>query len=145
MFKGFIEALTFWRQLTHALDCLRRDRGMRSILIGHVRVKTVNDPLTNPYDAFVFDINDRAANLIYRWADCILFASRKTYTRKAAEAHGRAIVHASGTDEPVLYTRARPNHPGGGRGVYGRLPYELPLSWSAFADAVESEMEVTSE
>jgi hypothetical protein len=35
-----------------------------------------------------------------------------------------------------LFTRKTPAHPGGGRGAYGQLPYELPLEWAAYREAV---------
>jgi len=40
------------------------------------------------------------------------------------------------TGNRYLFTRKTPAHPGGGRGVYGQLPYELPLQWSAYSEAV---------
>ena len=143
--KGYVEALSYWRQMCTALDYLRRDRGMTSIIIGHTKVKVINDPLTDPFDGYVFDINDRAANLVYRWVDSILFATFRTFTKKATGAFGKTTTHAVSTGEPVLLTRARPNHPGGGRGAYGRLPYELPLSWARFQDAVATVENKTQE
>lgn len=134
--KGYIEALTYWRQVTEALDWLRRERGMTVILIGHTKIKVINDPLLDPFDAYIFDVHDRAAQLLYRWSDSILFATRKAFTKKADAGFGKQITHAVGTDERVLRTRARPGHPGGGRGVYGQLPQELPLSWAAFEAAI---------
>jgi AAA domain len=136
--KGYVEALSYWRKLTRALDYLRTERGMSSILIGHVRVKTVSDPRVEPFDAFVADIHDKAAMLIYRWADSILFANRKLMTSKSSGSFGKTNMRALGTDERLLCTQGRPFHPGGGRGVYGQLPYELPLSWAAFEKAIHS-------
>ena len=136
--KGYVKALSCWRRLTSAFDHLRDDRGMSVILVGHTRVKTVNDPRTQPFDAFTFDIHDRAASAIFRWADCILFASTKLYTTTSEGGFGKTTVRATGSDERVLYTQKRPHHPGGGRGVFGQLPYELPLSWAAFDEAVRN-------
>ena len=136
--KGYVECLKQWRQVLDALDHLRRDKRMTAIIIGHTKVKMVNDPLTDPYDGYVFDVHDRAMNLTYRWADSILFASRKTFVKTTTGSFGKTTSHAVGTDDPVLLTRARPGHPGGGRGVYGQLPYELPLTWNAFQSAINN-------
>ena len=139
--KGYVETSTEWRELQAGLDFLREQRGMSIIIIGHVKAKIFNDPLSDPYDSYVWDIHDRAANLWMRWADVILFATRKQYSKQAAlgkrDAKGQATAtttHATGTDERVVYTDKRPGHPGGNR--YG-LPYELPLNYAAFAAAME--------
>ncbi len=136
--KGYAEALTEWRQITEALDSLRNVRGMASIIIGHVKVKRFDDPGGDSYDQYQFDLNDKASNLLYRWADVILFANTKVVVRK--EDVGFNKKHARGIDisegQRFLYTQKRPAHPGGGRGVFGHLPYELPLSWAHFMDSV---------
>ena len=44
-----------------------------------------------------------------------------------------------------LFTQKRPAHPGGGRGIYGRLPYELPLDWSIFEKAIADAMQTQGE
>lgn len=133
--KGYIAALETWRKLTAALDKLRELRGIGVVIVGHAKVKIVNDPLTEPYDAYIFDVNDKTASLLYRWADSILFATKKVTITKA-EKGSRKPGHAVSNDQRVVYTKSRPGHPGGGRGAYGELPYELPLAWPAFAEAV---------
>jgi hypothetical protein len=140
--KGFNEALTKWRQLLDGLDALRKDKGMASIVIGHTKVKAINNPDTDSYDAYQLDINDKAANLLFRWADLILFANTKVVVKKENTGFNsekkRAIDAANGMR--FLYTQKRPSHPGGGRGVYGALPYELPLDWASFQAAVAAVM-----
>jgi hypothetical protein len=136
--KGYIESVSAWRLLTEALDALRAELNMASILIGHVKVKRFDDPTGDSYDQYQFDINAQAANLLYRWADVILFANTKVIVKKEdvgfnKEKH-RGIDITGGAR--FLYTQKSPAHPGGGRGVYGQLPYELPLSWANFMDAV---------
>lgn len=135
--KGYVEALSAWRQLQECLDYLRGSKGMGSILIGHVVVKAFHDPTTESYDTYEFDVNKKACAQIMRWTDCILFANRKTFVRKEESGgFGKKEKIASGGEEPMLYTQKRPAHPGGGRGLYGQLPYELPLDFNAFMTAV---------
>ena len=71
-----------------------------------------------------------------RRADSILFANRKLLTSTSSGSFGKTNTRAIGGDQRVLCTQARPFHPGGGRGVYGQLPYELPLTWDAFEKAI---------
>jgi hypothetical protein len=135
--KGYTETLAFWTRVTEWLDALRRDRGMASILIGHVKIKRVDDPIAGSYDAFLWDLHEKAANLLFRWADLILFCNSKVIVR--TEDVGFNKEKKRGTDlmgGRYLYTQKKPSHPGGGRGIYGRIPYELPLDWDAFVAAV---------
>lgn len=140
--NGYVKALSVWRQLLDGLDALREHKNMASIIIGHTKVKSINDPDTDSYDAYHLDINNNAANLLFRWADLILFANTKVVVKKEAtgfngEKH-RAVDSTNG--RRFVYTQKRPSHPGGGRGVFGRLPYELPLDWASFQTAIDDIM-----
>jgi len=141
--KGYTMAVGVWRQLLDGLDCLRSTRNMTSIIIGHVKVKRFDDPAGDSYDQYQFDIHDNAANLLFRWADLILFANTKVVVKKEDvgfdKAKNRGIDVTQG--QRFLFTQKRPAHPGGGRGVYGQLPYELPLDWTAFMTAVAAAAE----
>lgn len=136
--KGYIEALNCWREILDGLDALREARNMTTILISHVRVKAFNDPTADSYDQYQIDLNDKASAMFERWADCILFAGMKTVVKVEDKGFSKkkARAIAGNGNDPVLYTQKRPAHPGGGRAPYGQLPYELELSWPAFADAV---------
>lgn len=139
---GYNESLRLWRGVTDVLDALRDEKDTTSILIGHVKVRRFDDPAGESYDQYVFDVQEKAHNLLYRWADCILFMNTKVLVKKEdvgfgkQKARGLEITPGS----RYLYTQKRPAHPGGGRGVYGQLPYELLLprnkSWNVFKDAV---------
>lgn len=138
--KGYSEALVEWRLVTEALDALRKDKNMTSIIIGHVTVKEESDPIVGVYNAFNFALDKKAASLLYQWADLILFANYKGAVKKEdkgfnAEAK-RGIDQAP--NQRFLYTQKRLAHPGGCRGIYGSLPYEIPLSWDAFIQAVNA-------
>lgn len=136
--KGYTEAAESFRLLLNGLDALRSERNMASILIGHVKVKRFDDPGGESFDQYQFDVNDKIKNLMARWADVILFCGTKTFVKKEdtgfGQKKGRGIDVTGG--QRFLYTQKRPAHPGGGRGIYGQLPYELPLDWTAFEAAV---------
>jgi len=129
-----------WRAILAKLDSLRNTRGMSSIIIGHVKVKRFDDPGGSSYDQYQFDIHDKTANLLYRWADSILFCNTKVVVKEEKLGFHKDNVKKRGVELTAgarfLYTQKRPAHPGGGRGVFGRLPYELPLNWGSFMDAV---------
>jgi hypothetical protein len=150
--KGYTEALKYWRELTEGLDALRDEKGIASIIIGHVKAKEFNDPEADPYTTYEFDINAKAASLLSRWADATLFAAfKKAIVQKNDVGFNKKVSRATGTGHRVLYTEKRPAHPGGNR--YG-LPFEIPLplpplsGWSAFRaslDAKQSPVAVAAE
>lgn len=128
------ETLRYWREISDGLDALREDRGIASVLIGHVKTKEFNDPETDPYTQYQFDVTDNAANMLYRWADAILFANfKKALVQKTETGFNKSTRRAAGSGQRALFCEKRPAHPGGNR---YQLPYELPLSWQAFREAV---------
>lgn len=136
--KGFTAVVDVWRTLTEWLDVLRTEKNLASVIVGHVKVKRFDDPVGESFDQYQYDIHAAAANLLYRWSDLILFANTKSIVKK--EDVGFNKEHKTGIDltggARFLYTQKRPAHPGGGRGVYGRLPYELPFDYATFEAAV---------
>lgn len=141
---GIDKANVAWRQVTETLDALRSEKNMASILIGHVKIKRFDDPGGDSYDQYQWDIHEKTANLLYRWADSILFCNKKVVVKEEKLGFHEDNVKKRGLeiypDARFLYTQQRPSHPGGGRGAYGRLPYELPLDWGNFRDAVAQAM-----
>ena len=135
--KGYIEAVKYWRDIMAALDYLRDEKGMGSILIGHVVIKTFSEPDGGTYDSYELDINKKAVSALMRWSDAILFANCKTFT-KTEKTGMKETKKGVMRNERVLFTQKRPAHPGGGRGVLGQLPYELELSYEAWTQAIET-------
>lgn len=136
--KGYTEAANRWRQLMQGLDALR-EKGIAVIIIGHVKVKRFDDPLGDSFDQYNFDVHEKVSNALYRWSDSILFANNKTVVKKEEVGFNKEKKRAVDvTGNRYIYTKKQPGHPGGGRGVYGQLPYELPLSWDAFKSAVSA-------
>jgi hypothetical protein len=136
--KGYTEACQYWRNILQGLDALRETKNMASIIIGHVKVKRFDDPAGDSYDQYMFDIHEKSANLVFRWADLILFANTKVVVKKEDAGFGKDKKRGIDTTggQRFLFTQKRPAHPGGGRGIFGQLPYELPLDWSVFENAV---------
>lgn len=137
--KGYGEALGVWYELCDALDYLRQTKGMGSVIIGHVKCKRFDDPTGESYDRYNMDAHDKATARLFRWADAILFANTKTLIKKEEVGFNKTKKQAIDPTGGArwLFTQQRPAHPGGGRGPYGQIPYELPLNWQAFAEAVE--------
>lgn len=135
--RQFDTRIELWRDVMKALDYLR-NKGIGCILTGHVIRGQENDPVHGSYSAYKWDLHNNLAAPLVRWADVILFADFKVYVASETGSFGKETKLATGADERVLHTQKRPAHPGGGRGLYGHLPYELDLSWAAFETAVKA-------
>jgi hypothetical protein len=135
--KGYVHALTYWREIVGLLDRLRNDRGMVVILIAHARVEKFEDPESSPYDRYTPRLHKHAAAFVSEWCDAVLFATRKfrTQTEDAGFNRKRTIAHAIGKDggERVLRAVGGPSCVAKNR--YG-ITEELPLSWAAFVAAL---------
>lgn len=144
---GMDKSIVVWRKIVAFLDALRAYRGMGSILIGHVKVKRFDDPGGGSYDQYQWDVHQKVASLLYRWSDAIIFANTKVIVQKEKLGFSEDNTHNTAIDitegQRFLYTQGRPSHPGGGRGPYGRLPYEMPLDWSHFAAAVAAQIKAS--
>jgi len=129
-----------WRTILSCLDYLREEKGMTSIIIGHVKIKKHKNPEGDDWDTFDFDMEMGEADLMKRWADLILFCNTKVTVKKEGTDSQFSKAKKTGLDltggQRFMYTQHRPAHPGGGRGIFGALPYELPLDWSVFQAAV---------
>ena len=130
-----------WRNILSGLTALRDEKNMSSIVIGHVKVKPFKNPEGENYDTYDFDLEAEASEMLKRWADLILFCNTKVVVRKEGEDTTYTKAKKRGVDasngQRFLYTQKRPSHPGGGRGIFGALPYELPLDWAAFQEAIQ--------
>ena len=134
--KGYTEAANKMRDLMEGLDMLRQ-KGIAVILIGHIKVKRFDDPLGASFDQYQFDVHEKIQLALQRWSDSILFANSETIVKSEDVGFNKEKkVGKDLTGARYLFTQKRPGHPGGGRGVYGRLPYKLDLSWAAFTTAV---------
>jgi len=138
---GEAAVMNRWRSITDGLDALRNDKGMASIIISHIRVRSHKNPEGDNYDVYDLDIDmTDISELLKRWADVILFANTKVVIKKDGEDSKFSKAKRTGKDltggQRFLFTQKRPAHPGGGRDPYGVLPYELPLDWLDFENAV---------
>jgi hypothetical protein len=142
--KGYTAAANKMRDLMEGLDRLRQ-KGISCILIGHVKVKRFDDPLGASFDQYQFDLHERIQLALQRWADSILFANSETIVKSEEVGFNKEKkIGKDLTGARYLFTQKRPGHPGGGRGVYGRLPYKLPLEWEAFTNAASEAAQSTT-
>lgn len=137
--KGYVHALTLWREIIELLNLLRLEKGMAILLLAHAKVEKFEDPEALPYDRYSPRLHKHAAALLCEWCDAVLFATRKmrTQTDDAGFNRKRTIAHAIGRDggERILRTTGGPSCLAKNR--YG-LTGDLPLSWAALVAALNS-------
>jgi hypothetical protein len=131
--KGYTAAVDVWSEVLVALDAIRAKRHMAIIILGHSEAKRFDDPTTDSYDRYQPKLHKQASGLIQEWADCVLFATWRTFTTEKDIGFNKERVRAIGTGERLIYTQERPSSYAKNR---YRLPAEMPLDWSAFAGAV---------
>lgn len=131
--KGYVAALTLWRQYIDGLNALRDDRGMTVVQIAHTDIKRFDSPEHDPYDRYVIKLHTRAAALMQEHSDIVLFANYRISTVKADVGFNKKVNRAMGSGERVIHTAERPAFLAKNR--YG-LPETLPLDWQSFAQAM---------
>ncbi len=136
--RGYVEALTYWRQFFDGITALRNDRGMNVILIGHSQIIHIEDPLIAAYDSHSLKLHKKAAALVEEWADVIGFVALKTLTvdeKKASFTDKDAKrTRAKTTGERQLHVQPSPAFTAKNR--YD-LPSPLPLGWAAYCAALD--------
>ena len=134
--KGYIFALTQWREFLEGLSALRNDKGMTVVLIAHARIERFENPETESYDRYVPRLHKLAAAVVQEWCDEVFFASYKVYTKQTEEGFNRKRTQGIGTGERIIRTQERPAHVAKNR---LNLPEELPLDWNAYAHYLTNE------
>ncbi len=134
--KGYVFALTNWREVLAGLDALRNDRGMGIILIAHAQIERFANPETDTYDRYSPRLHKQASALVQEWADEVLFATYAIHTKTTEEGFGRKRVQGIGTGERIIRTTERPAHVAKNR---LSLPDELPLDYRIYAAFLRGE------
>lgn len=134
--KGHVAAASKFDTLLQGLDALNA-KGMFVIVIAHADIERFNDPAGDPYDRYTLRLDKRVCPRLQEWADEVLFANYKVYTKHVDEGFGKKTVKAIGSGERVLYTTERPTHDAKNR--LG-LPDEMPLDWVTYQQAVSGEV-----
>ncbi len=128
--KGYVFALTHWREVLAGLDALRNERGMHVILIAHAQIERFANPETDSYDRYTPRLQKLASALIQEYCDEVLFATYRIHTKTVNEGFDRTRVQGIGTGERIIRTTERPAHVAKNR---LNLPDEIPLDYRVYA------------
>lgn len=136
--KGYTAALDKWRELLFSVERCWRS-GMNVIIVAHSQVKTFQNPEGPAYDRYEIAMHPKAAGILKQWVDAVLFARLETF---AKVEKGTRKAKGFSTGARFVYTKPCAAYDAGAR---WKLPDELPLSWSDFAQAVDGESERAGE
>ena len=109
---------------------------MASILIAHSEIRKFEDPQGESYDRFGPKLHAKANGVLCEWADEVLFATYKVFTKTQDEGFNRKRTVGVGSGQRVLYTNDRPAYIAKNR--LG-LPDEIELDWAAYAEHFSNE------
>ena len=121
--KGYVLALTQWRQVIDGLRYLREERGMIVLFLAHAKIESHTDPESTAFDRFSPKLNKHANAMLCEWCDAILLATRERGAAKGEKSGGERILRCIGS--PTCVAKNRYN-----------LPEMLPLDWSALMNAL---------
>lgn len=124
--KGYVHALTYWRQFMTLLGEIRKVRKMAIILLAHAKVERFEDPEHPAYDRYTPRLHKSACSLVCEWVDAVLFATKRM---RIDSDTGRAAPVGADGGERVLRSNGSPACIAKNR--FG-LPSEFPLSWGSF-------------
>lgn len=137
--KGYVQALSVWREYIDAINYLREEKRMTVVQIAHTHIKRFENPETDAYDRYEIKLHKSASSLVMEHSDIILFANYFVGIKKEDKAMSKeGRKRAVGSGERVLYTEERPSFMAGNR--YG-LPAEIPFDkegqyWNVIAQHV---------
>lgn len=119
--KGYVAALTHWREIIDGLRALRDEKGMTVVLIAHHTVKRFDDPANEPYDRYLLKMHERASNLVIEAADVVGFMNYRVSLAKADVGFNKKVARGVGGGQRVLYLEERP-------GFIAKNRYAMPAS-----------------
>jgi len=134
--KGYVFALTQWREILTGLNALRNERSMSVVLIAHAKIEKFNNPETDPYDRYSPKLHRLASAIVQEWCDEVLFAAYRVHTKSTDEGFNRKRTVGIGTGERIIRTTERPSHLAKNR---LSLPDEMPLDHRIYAAFVRGE------
>lgn len=130
--KGYIFALDYWRKILTALDYLRTERKMASLILCHTDIRRFDSPETDPYDRYQLKLNARAGALVQEWADVVGFANHRVVIREKDAGFNKKVARGVSTGQRLIYYHERPAFQAKTRYP---LPDSTPLSWADFVAA----------
>lgn len=138
--RGYELARVKWYHLFHLIKDLQMFKPIGVILIGHTKVDTKKDPMTESYSRHDLQLDKRSKEIIKKAVDLIGFAHRKVLTKQVDAAFGKKDVVVVGKSERVI--TFSPDMEGFESKDRFNLPEEIALDWSIFENELNKTMSI---
>lgn len=132
--KGYVEALSHWREIFQGLNALRHDRGMNVIIVAHTMIKRFDSPDTDPYDRYMIKLHEKASALLRETATVVSFCNYLISIRQADAGFNKKISRGVGAGQRFIHFEERPAFQAKNR--YG-LPEKVELKKEGVWPALE--------
>ena len=127
---GYKQALRYWDRIMVALEHLRSDRSMASVLLAHAAVKRFESPEQDSFDRYQPALHDTASAMWQEWADEVLFASYRVFVRKEDQGFNKErVIGVGGTER---FVRVQENAAVRAKNRLGIPAEEIEFSWAAY-------------
>ncbi len=134
--KGYVAAVSYWRDYIDGINLLRDDKGMTIIQTAHSQVSRFDSPLSDPYDRYEIKLHKSAAAIIQEHSDIVLFMNYNVSTVKADAGFNKKVTRAIGSGKRVIYTEERPAYHAKNRYSMPdmiQIPDDPSEAWDAFS------------
>ena len=107
--KGYVEADNWWKEITAALDYLRRERGMTALILAHSNVERIEDPRVPSYTSYQIRLHKRGRGIMQDWADAIGFLAHDINVTAEEQGFNKKRNRADGGSTRWIHWEARPS------------------------------------
>lgn len=136
--RGYELARSKWLLFFEMIKQLQSLKQIGAILIGHTKVDTQKDPMTESYSRHDLQLDKRSKEIIKKSVDLIGFARRKTFTKNVDDKFGKKESVAVGKSTRVI-TFAPDIEGFESKDRFG-LPEEILLDWSVFKEELKKSL-----
>lgn len=128
--RGYELARVKWYHLFDMIKEFQVEKSIGILLIGHTKVESFKDPLSDSYSKHDLQLDKRSREIIKKSVDLIGFAHKKTFTTTSDSSFGKKEIKAVGKSQRVI--TFSPDLEGFESKDRFNLPEEIPLDWDYF-------------
>lgn len=139
--RGYELARKKWYHLFLLIKELQEIKPIGFLLIGHTKVDTLKDPMSESYSRHDLQLDKRSKEIIKAKVELIGFAHKKTMTKENKEAFGKKEVSVVGQSERVI--TFSPDVEKFESKDRFKLPEEILLDWPIFLEELNKAMNKT--
>jgi hypothetical protein len=136
--RGYELARQKWYHLFLLIKDLQEIKPIGFILIGHTKIDTLKDPMSESYSRHDLQLDKRSKEIIKAKVELIGFAHKKVMTKENKAAFGKKEVTVVGESTRVL--TFSPDIEKFESKDRFKLPEEMLLDWSTFIDELDKSM-----